>query len=61
MLQITKKKSTTNYGSEMPDLPNFGQKAMDYGLRLKLWIQGLFIVMTDLVLPKSYGLRESMD
>ena len=45
----------------MPDQPNFGQKAMDYGLRLKLWIRGLFIVMTDLVLLKSYGLRESMD
>ena len=46
----------------MPDQPNFGQKAMDYGLRLKLWIQGLFIVMTDLVfaeklwITREYGL-----
>lgn len=44
MLQVTKffKIPPKNYGSEIPDLPNFGQKAMDYGLRLKLWIRRLF-------------------
>ena len=63
MLQITKRNwiAAPNYGSETPDLPKFAPKAMDYGLGLKLWIRGLFIVMTNLVLLKSYGLQESMD
>lgn len=52
---------SNTYGSGMPALPKSCSEAMDYGLRQRLWIRGLFTVVTKLVLPNSYGSGESMD